>query len=176
MPHCSEIGHSCDDRELDLFLGIQGGLNCDSGLEAACFESRQYDGFPPCLELTHSVLPSPLMGEGVLKNATIPLTPSHQGGRTALSLRIDMPLYFWRSVNQYEVGFIIGDHVAVGVKASPRVSDGELKGLRMPSEEGPLDKKYVVSMETRTRRTDDDIVITSVSDFLDQLWDGSILS
>lgn len=89
--------------------------------------------------------------------------------------RIDQPLSFWRSQTHFEVDFILGDSIAIEVKAAHRVSDRDLKGLRALMEEVPLKRKVVVSQETMPRTTDDGIEIMSVDEFLKKLWGNALL-
>ncbi len=84
--------------------------------------------------------------------------------------RIDQPLFFWRSQTHFEVDFILGNSVAIEVKAAKHVSNRDLKGLRVLAEEIPLKKKIVVSQETLPRMTADGIEIIGVDEFLKKLW------
>jgi len=90
--------------------------------------------------------------------------------RTYLSYyRDDRSLSFWRDRYGNEVDFIIGDEIAIEVKASYMVSSKHLKGLRLISEEIPFKHKIVVSMDP-TPRLIDDILILPYKEFLSQLW------
>ena len=89
--------------------------------------------------------------------------------------RQDLPLTFWRTHARHEVDILIGDHIAIEVKASEIVSDHRLTGIRALAEEGKLKRKIVVSMENMARRTDDNIEILPVEEFLQKLWDGEIV-
>ncbi len=88
--------------------------------------------------------------------------------------RIDEPLTYWRSRSRLEVDFLIGDRIAIEVKAKPRVVRRDLSGLRALSEELSLERKIVVSAEPR-RRIDEGIEILPVRQFLEELWAGSII-
>lgn len=80
------------------------------------------------------------------------------------------PLSYWRSTSQFEVDFIIGDEMAIEVKATDLVQDRHLKGLRALKEEG-LNKEYcVVSCDQTKRVTDDGITIYPWREFLSRLW------
>ena len=61
------------------------------------------------------------------------------------------------------------------LKASRRVSPGDLKGLRALAEETTLKKRMVVSMESGERRTDEGITILPVLQFFEDLWAGRII-
>ena len=56
-------------------------------------------------------------------------------------------LSFWRSVNRQEVDFIIGDHTAIEVKSSEKITKKHLKGLKALREEGIIENFYLVSQD-----------------------------
>jgi predicted AAA+ superfamily ATPase len=89
--------------------------------------------------------------------------------------RIDQDLTYWRTHAGHEVDFLIGGKVAIEVKASKRISSGDLHGLRALSEETKLKRKIVVSTEPRERTTDEGVTVLPVQAFFEQLWDGRIL-
>jgi predicted AAA+ superfamily ATPase len=78
-------------------------------------------------------------------------------------------LSFWRSQSKLEVDFVIGDEVAIEVKATERVRKNDLKGLRALAEELPLKRKIMVCMEASRWQEDDGIEIIPVSEFLQEL-------
>lgn len=83
-------------------------------------------------------------------------------------------LCYWRTQSGNEVDFLIGDDVAVEVKASRAVSDRHLKGLRALKEEGVFKRFYMVSFDQENRETPDGIRILHWSRFLSLLWsDGA---
>jgi predicted AAA+ superfamily ATPase len=87
----------------------------------------------------------------------------------------DLPLHYWRTSSGMEVDFIVGDlAVAVEVKASPRVHDGDLKGLRTLLKEQRPKHALVVCMESLCRVTSDGIRILPWKEFLSQLWAGEL--
>lgn len=88
--------------------------------------------------------------------------------------RKSLPITFWRTQSQLEVDFLLGDEIAIEVKARGNVSPRDLSPLRILAEEVPLRRRIVVSMEPITRRTDDGIEIMPVADFLKALWSGQI--
>ena len=61
--------------------------------------------------------------------------------------RRDDPLTYWRSRSQLEVDFVVGDAVAIEVKAKSRVSARDYRGLLALAEEVPLRRKLVVCHE-----------------------------
>ena len=89
--------------------------------------------------------------------------------------RRDDPLAYWRSRSGFEVDFVVGDAVAIEVKAKARVSARDYRGLLALAEEIPLERKLVVCHEPRPRKDDHGVEILPVQQFLSALWDGSIV-
>jgi predicted AAA+ superfamily ATPase len=87
--------------------------------------------------------------------------------------RSDLPLTYWRSRSRIEVDFVIGDRIAIEVKAKPRVAHRDLNGLRALDEELQLERKIVVCTEPR-RRADEGVEILPVERFLEDLWAGKV--
>ena len=56
-------------------------------------------------------------------------------------------LTYWRSTHGHEVDFLIGEQIAIEVKATKRISDRDLKGLMALREEGVFKKYYLVSQD-----------------------------
>ncbi len=83
-------------------------------------------------------------------------------------------LSYWRCRSGYEVDFVLGNHAAVEVKATARVNDRDLRGLRALREEGLLDRFILVCREERARQLDG-IDILPWEAFFQQLWDGAIV-
>ena len=79
-------------------------------------------------------------------------------------------MYFWRSKSRHEVDFVIGDHIAIEVKASHEVRKRDLKGLKALCEEIPFPHKLVVSLEKKPRLLEEGILIFPWQDFLNKLW------
>lgn len=84
-------------------------------------------------------------------------------------------LTFWRTHSKHEVDFLVGDTVAIEVKAKERVGEQDLRGVRVLAKELSLTRKVVVSNETWRRTTDDQIEIVPVEEFLHELWDGKVI-
>ena len=80
------------------------------------------------------------------------------------------PLTFWRTYTQHEVDFVIGNHTGIEVKAKNRVTDRDLKGLKVLHVEAPLKRRIVVSLEEQTWRSDDGIEVLPAAEFFRQLW------
>jgi uncharacterized protein len=83
-------------------------------------------------------------------------------------------LSFWRSQSKLEVDFVIGDEVAIEVKAAERVRRNDFKGLRALAEEIPLKRKIVVCLESSRWQEDDGIEIIPVAEFFKELADEKI--
>lgn len=89
---------------------------------------------------------------------------------------MDLPIFFWRSSSGLEVDFLLGDRqVAIEIKGSTRVHEGDVKGLRAIQEDGPLQKRLVVCLEKEPRTLEDGIEILPWKLFLEQLWSGSLI-
>jgi len=86
----------------------------------------------------------------------------------------DIELNYWRTSTGFEVDFVIGNRVAVEVKAKNRIGDDDCKGLLAIAEEG-IDDLYLVSLESMARRHGK-ILILPWQDFLTKLWAGMIIS
>ena len=89
--------------------------------------------------------------------------------------RKDESLTYWRSRSQFEVDFVVGGKVAIEVKAKPRVSARDYKGIVALGEDIPLERRIVVCNERRCRRSDDGVEIMPPVEFLKELWAGAIL-
>lgn len=88
----------------------------------------------------------------------------------------DLPLAFWRTETQHEVDFIIGEDLAVEVKATQRVSDSHLKGLRTLGQEKIVAKRILVSRDPVRRVTSDNIEVIPIREFLRELWSNALVS
>ena len=78
-------------------------------------------------------------------------------------------LTFWRSHSEFEVDFVLGDDVAIEVKATSLVQEKHLKGIRALGEEIPLKQKIIVSKDAKPRKIED-VYILPVEVFLQKLW------
>jgi uncharacterized protein len=87
----------------------------------------------------------------------------------------DVPLTYWRTLSQIEVDFVIGDSVAVEVKARPLTARRDYKGLLALAEEVPLKRKIVVCLEREPRRSPEGIDVMPITHFLRELWGGRII-
>ncbi len=84
--------------------------------------------------------------------------------------RIKLPLTYWRSTHGMEVDFLIGEHTAVEVKASKKVTQRDLKGLKALQEEDIFKHYYLVSQDP-VRAVYGDIKVMHYTDFLDEMDD-----
>lgn len=88
--------------------------------------------------------------------------------------RKKLPLCFWRTSDGQEVDFIIGDQIAIEVKAAKKISSKHLKGLRYLMEERKIKKYYLISQDPIALK-EDGIYILPWEDFLKRLWRGDII-
>ena len=82
-------------------------------------------------------------------------------------------LSYWRTYTGVEVDAIIGDaKIAIEIKSAREIQNKHLKNLRSFANEYSPARKLVVSLDIFTRRTDDDIELVYIHDFLKALWQG----
>lgn len=92
--------------------------------------------------------------------------------RTYISYkRKDDPLSFWRSTNRDEVDLIIGDHTAIEIKTTKKVSDKDIKDLRAIQEESKF-KNYLLVSHDKIEHHKGNIDCLHYSQFLKKLWAG----
>lgn len=86
-------------------------------------------------------------------------------------------LSYWRLTTGTEVDFIVNDmEAAIEAKATARVTDHHLKGLRELARDHPdVGLRAVVSLEPKSRRTSDGILVLPASEFVRSLADGGLL-
>jgi uncharacterized protein len=83
----------------------------------------------------------------------------------------DMPIAFWRTSTGREVDFILGDKdLAVEIKGSARVHEGDTRSLDALLDDGPVRHSCVVSLEKQTRRLSNGIDVIPWRTFLEKLW------
>ncbi|MDD5676175.1 MAG: ATP-binding protein [Chitinivibrionales bacterium] len=82
-------------------------------------------------------------------------------------------LSFWRDRFGHEVDFIVGDSMAIEVKAAALVSEKHLGNLKMLSEEIPFKHRIIVSMDSHPRKIGN-IRILPLRHFLESLWGGEL--
>ena len=88
----------------------------------------------------------------------------------------EMDRWYWRTASGLEVDVVMGDmSVAVEVKGSARVHDGDGLGLRALREEHRVKHAIVVCREREPRKTADGIQVWPWQMFLDRLWSGNLI-
>lgn len=88
--------------------------------------------------------------------------------------RRKLPFTFWRSTHGHEVDFLIGETVAVEVKAASRVTGGDMKRLRCLSEEGVFEQ-YVLVSQDPLETSDGKFFAMHWKQFLDRLWSDNLI-
>jgi predicted AAA+ superfamily ATPase len=83
---------------------------------------------------------------------------------------------YWRLASGIEVDFVINDMaVAIEAKSSRSISSHHLKGLRQLAVDHPnVERRIVLCLEDRKRRTTDGIEILPYADFVQDLWNGDV--
>jgi uncharacterized protein len=89
--------------------------------------------------------------------------------------RLSLAMTYWRTTSQMEVDLIIGSELALEFKASARVTNHDLKGLKALREEGMVKRYMVVSQDAEVRTTDE-ISIMPWRAFLTLLWSDKLLA
>lgn len=88
----------------------------------------------------------------------------------------DMPITFWRTSTGREVDFIIGDKdLAIEIKGSSRVHEGDIRSLQTMIEDGPVKKLCLVCLEKQPRNLTNNIQVLPWQMFIEQLWSGKFL-
>ncbi|MBI4352970.1 MAG: ATP-binding protein [Candidatus Omnitrophica bacterium] len=85
----------------------------------------------------------------------------------------DLPVCFWRTSAGQEVDFILGDKdIAVEIKGSAKVHEGDLTSLMALMEDGPVKKCVVVCLEKEPRLLSKKIEVLPWRVFIERLWKG----
>lgn len=88
---------------------------------------------------------------------------------------LDECVSYWHTTSGYEVDCIIGEgKTAIEIKSSTEVQSRHLKGLKAFSEDFPLSRLIIVSLDAN-KRTMNGVEIIPALQFLSNLWDGKIL-
>ena len=122
-----------------------------------------------------------LSNRGTIKDRSNAVGPAFehfviQEVRAYLSYRRNRtPMRYWRSTSRFEVDLILGQKIAMEIKAARSVSDKHLKGLRALKEEGLIEHYLVVSRDPIERTTQDGIVLMPYTRFLEQLWEDKLI-
>ena len=89
----------------------------------------------------------------------------------------ELKITFWRTASGMEVDFILNDmEVAIEIKTSSRISEADVRTLKILQEENKVKKCILVSFETEPRVLAKNIHCFPWEIFLKQLWDGEIIS
>lgn len=86
-------------------------------------------------------------------------------------------LSYWRLTSGVEVDFIVNDmKVAIEAKATAKVRDHHLKGLReLAKDHRDVGQRVVVCLEDKSRKTSDGILILPANEFVQRLGDGELI-
>jgi len=85
----------------------------------------------------------------------------------------DMPVTFWRTSTGREVDFILGDkELAIEIKGSSRVHEGDIGALQALLEDGPVKKCCIVCLEKQPRQLTKNIEAIPWQSFVERLWCG----
>lgn len=85
----------------------------------------------------------------------------------------DMPITFWRTSTGREVDFILGDkELAIEMKGSSRIHEGDIRALQALLEDGPVKKCFIVCLEKQPRQLTKNIEAVPWQMFIERLWDG----
>lgn len=98
--------------------------------------------------------------------------------RAALSYQLTHPwsdkkLYYWRTYQGDEVDLIIGDELAIEIKASENFQPAQLKGLQKLRAEDKV-KRYILLSRIKERRLVQGIELWPWEDFLRGIWKAEI--
>lgn len=88
--------------------------------------------------------------------------------------RKDDELCFWRTHKQDEVDFVIGNHSAVEVKASKKITAKDKRGLELISEEAQFRNLLLVSHD-EIETLKNGIRTMHWRTFIEELWSGNLL-
>lgn len=85
----------------------------------------------------------------------------------------ELPIAFWRTSTGQEVDFILGEkELAIEIKGSKRVHEGDIRSLLALKEDGPVRRCVVVSLEGEPRQIHRGIEILPWRLFIERLWNG----
>lgn len=85
----------------------------------------------------------------------------------------DLPLSYWRTSTGLEVDLVVGKlDLGIEMKASPRVGDGDARGLRALATDQKLKRAMIVCLADQPRRLADGIEIWPWQLFCKRLWAG----
>lgn len=83
----------------------------------------------------------------------------------------DLPMTFWRTSTGQEVDFIVGEkELAIEIKGSAKIHEGDWRSLIALREDGPVKKSIIVCLEKEPRIVAGEIEILPWKIFLKRLW------
>ncbi len=83
-------------------------------------------------------------------------------------------LRYWRSINKQEVDFLIGNKIAIEVRATKKVHKNDTKNLPALSEEGVFENFYLISHDP-VETYKDGIYCWNYKSFMTKLWNHELL-
>ena len=85
-------------------------------------------------------------------------------------------LSYWRLASGIEVDFIVNDmQIAIEAKATARITTDHLRGLRALVQDHPrVKQRILVCLESKSYRTEDDILILPVTEFCQRLGEREL--
>jgi len=87
----------------------------------------------------------------------------------------ELDLWFWRTSTGQEVDFVVGDMMlAIEVKGSSRVHEGDTRALRALAGERRVKRRVIVSLEAERRLLEDGTEAWPWQQFLEALWGGEL--
>ncbi len=89
--------------------------------------------------------------------------------------RSQYEMSYWRSLSQFEVDLLVGDKLAIEIKATSLAQEKHFKGLRALKEEKIFKKYIIVSLDSKPRTTDDGIEILPWKTYAQKLWAGDLI-
>jgi predicted AAA+ superfamily ATPase len=85
----------------------------------------------------------------------------------------DLSIAYWRTSTGKEVDFILGEkELAVEVKGSARVHEGDMMPMLSLLDDGPVKKCCIVCLEKQSRQIHPKIEVIPWRDFVRRLWFG----
>lgn len=89
--------------------------------------------------------------------------------------RIRDELRYWQSTSGFEVNFLIGNELAIEVKATNKMTTKHLKGVKALRDEAHM-RRYMVVSQDPINQEHDDILALHWEEFLQRLWNDQLLA
>jgi predicted AAA+ superfamily ATPase len=86
----------------------------------------------------------------------------------------DLDLTYWALTTGAEVDFVLNSmEIAIEAKSTDRITSDHLKNLRvLKDDHAKVKHRVLISLEKKTRITEDGIIIVPYRDFAERLWSG----